>query len=386
MKRRLFSLLIQGILLTLFYSTSNAQENISISVTPTNPDLSVFFLNDFNLTGKGSVGTDLFLIEITNDSPQTETCSIEMKIEAGVSNPVELAYGITDPFEIGPNEHILITNQNLFNYSDKFSLKDYRIAESGDDLVDKILRTGKLPSDIYKFQFKLIKQTNNQTDVIGPEEFIIDVTNPTTLDLISPGSDANTEEIQQIFSLQPFFRWESNMEEFRLVIAEKLAGIHENMSPEEILSDRVIFDKTLIVSSDPAGPDKIVISTTAFQYPAAGAFPLQPGRTYIWQITGIAQSSGAPVELPSEIWAFKIGSLEGGAMSFDQIQILDQLRLLLGDRYDALFESGGDLFNFKPTGVLYLNGQAISLDTFRDLLLKFQNGELQITNEIEAID
>ena len=379
MKRRLFSLLIQGILLTLFYSTSNAQD-IVIRVTLTNPDLSVFFLNDFNLTGKGSVGTDLFQIEMTSFSSQTETCVLDMRIVARTQG--ELAFGRTNPFEIEPNEQILITNQNLFSQGDKFSLEDYSIEQSGEDLINKILETGKLPSDIYDFEFNLTKQTN----VIGSERFSIDVTNPTTLDLISPGSDANTEEIQHIFSFQPFFRWESNMEEFQLVIAEKLAGIHEDMSPEEILSDRVIFNKILKVSSDPADVGENVISSTAYQYPAAGAFPLQPGRTYIWQITGIAQSSGAPVELPSEIWAFKIGSLEGGAMSFDQIQILDQLRLLLGDRYDALFESGGDLFNFKPTGVLYLNGQAISLDTFRDLLLKFQNGELQITNEIEAID
>ena len=109
--------------------------------------------------------------------------------------------------------------------------------------------------------------------------------------------------ILQVFTTLPMFRWDSNLAKFRLRIAEKLPELHKNASPEEIMNDRVRFDRTFQLNRDLSAGSAAgleVIASTAYQYPATGAWPLERGKTYYWQITGLGPSSGGEIEMPGK--------------------------------------------------------------------------------------
>ncbi len=376
--RRLIIFLATLMLVVVFAPATAQQVNITAQLT--NPNIRVFMLSDFNFTGTGSSAGEVFALTITSTSQQQEDCRLAMRIRS--QSKGELASGYTKPFAVDANAILRITNQNLFSQAQLFSLEDYNIEQAGDDLKNSLLATGKLPSDVYFFEFEL---TQLRTGYVDQDVVHIDVTNPTTLDLISPGADAGNTEPLQIFTILPFFRWESNIQDFRLIIAEKLPIVHDSSSPQEIIQDRVRFEKRLKVdpsktvgSIDPDGSE--IIPSTAYQYPATGVWPLERGKIYYWQIIGIVESSGAPVELPSEIWAFQIGGAEGQMLRPEQQQILDQLNLGLADMLQGCLGAGGNLAGFVPTGVIMIDGKPATMDELRSLFAKILSGEIEIKN------
>ncbi len=355
-------------------------QQVNITAQLTNPNIRVFMLSDFNFTGTGSAAGEVFALTITSTSQQQEDCRLTMRIRS--QSKGELASGNTKVFAVEANAILRITNQNLFTHAQIFSLEDYNIEQAGDDLKNSLLSTGKLPSDVYFFEFEL---TQLRTGYLSQAVVSLDVTNPTTLDLISPGADAGNTEPPQLFTTLPFFRWESNIQVFRLIVAEKLQTIHDASSPQEIIQDRVRFDKRFRVdpsatAGSAAADGSEIIPSTAYQYPATGVWSLERGKIYYWQIIGIVESSGAPVELPSEIWAFQIGGAEGQMLRPEQQQILDQLNLLLAEMLQGCLGPGGNLSGFLPTGVIVIDGKPATIDQLQSISARILSGELEIKN------
>lgn len=352
-----------------------AQAQMQIQAQVIQRDLRVFFLSDLNLTGRGTTGNEIFSLSITNTTPVPQTSRLWVGISS--LNLGELASGITRPFTLQGGAFLRITNQNLFTQAQQFALQDYQILDTGSDLRDRVLRLGKLPSDIYRFTFE-IRQAEGET-VVSSTFIEIDVSNPTSLDLIGPGAAAERGDPLVIPSSQPIFRWTSNINQFRLCIAEKLADVHDSASPAEIIQDRIRFEKTFTLDPTRSGgfaeDGSEYISTTAYPYPAAGVWPLEAGKVYFWQITGIVPSSGAPLELPSEIWSFVVQGAGGPLSSLTHEALLAQLRVLLGDDFEAFFRSGGELEGFSPSGLFLLNGRWISQEQIRAILAKIASGE-----------
>jgi len=369
-----------AVLILIGALTPALAQQVNIAAQLSNPNIKVFMLSDFNFTGTGSSSGEVFALTITSTSQQREDCRLVMRIRS--QGKGELASGSIKLFAVESNAIIRITNQNLFTNAQIFSLEDYNIEQAGDDLRNSLLATGKLPSDVYFFEFEL---TQLRTGYVSQAVVNLDVTNPTTLDLISPGAVAGNAEPPQIFTILPFFRWESNIQEFRLIIAEKLPTVHDASSPQEIIQDRVRFDKRLKV--DPTGTigsvttdGSEIIPSTAYQYPPTGAYPLERGKTYYWQIIGVVESSGSPVELPSEIWAFQIGGAEGQMLRPEQQLILDQLNLLLPGMMQGWLAAGGNLAGFNPTGVIVIDGKPATVEQLQALFAKILSGELEIKN------
>ena len=370
-------LVLAMIFLLSSLSLSARAQEVNISARLLNPNVRVFFLSDFNFTGQSVTGGEIFELLITNSSNSNQECTLEIRISAqgrGV-----LASGRTRPFVLEPLGSIRITNRNLFSEAQRFSLLDYSIEQAGDELKDQIIATGKLPSDIYLFEFILTQMSTGYTSQAA---ITVDVTNPSTLDLISPGANAEDEHPPRIYTSLPYFRWESNMDAFQLVIAEKLVGVHDGMSPEEVMQDRIVFDRKFKVdpSAAPGSTlpgDYVAIPLTAYQY-TSGDYPLQRGRTYYWQVKGIIESPSGPIELPSEIWAFRLARLDDQMMSPEQQQILNNLGQLLGSQFDDFMQSGGELEGFTPTGVIMLNGQPVSSERIMGLIRAILSGRYEV--------
>ncbi len=361
-------------LLVWLFPALAAQAQMQIQAQVIQRDLRVFFLSDLNLTGRGTTANEIFALTITNPTGTARTSQLWVGISS--RNFGELASGITNPFTLSPGAFLRITNRNLFSQAQQFTLQDYQILDTGIELRDRVLRLGKLPSDIYIFTFELRPSDGGSSSSTFIE---IDVSNPTSLDLIGPGAPADRGDAVIVPSSQPIFRWTSNINQFRLCIAEKLPDVHDSASPAEIIQDRIRFEKTFTLDPTRSGglaeDGSEYISTTAYPYPAAGVWPLEAGKVYFWQITGIVPSSGAPLELPSEIWSFEVQGAGGPLGSLTHEALLAQLRALLGADFEAFFKSGGELAGYLPSGLFLLNGRWISQEQIRAILAKIASGE-----------
>ncbi len=357
--RILLSICIMAVIIPVSLAQING---ITVDMGLYTPDIKVFFINDFDLTQSGNSPL-LFWVNIVNTG-DTTTISIKLTIHYNslTSGDTELANGTSEPFTIPPGL-TRITNQELFSKRDIYELKEYTINESAaNELMDAIYATGKLPTGQYAFHITVLAP--DQGGVSVEDELIIDVQNPSILDLISPGTAADEPELMELYTTLPFFQWESDATSFRIRICEKLAS---NTSPEDVMNNEPRLETT--------------VTTPSFQYPAAHAFPLAEGKTYYWQVIASTPSSSGPIEFESEIWAFKIANFSRGATNMLQMQILNYLRLLLGDDVvEPLFDEQGSMNGFYATGVILHNGRQISQQDLNALIEAFMAGRIKISN------
>lgn len=366
-----------AILFILASVVSLSAQNVIISANPTTSDVQTFMLSDFNFSGRGTSASQLFTLTMLNTSNEPQECQLVMQIYAINQGP--LASGHTDPFiiEPGPENQLLVTNQNLFSAAQQFSLQDYQIDNAGRDLKTDILATGRLPSDTYIFRFELLQNGV----LIAQEEIRFILNNPRTLDLISPGTVANSPEEGLVYSAYPLFRWESDIPTFKLVIAEQLPDAQDDLSPEEVMQQRIVYEETFSVQSNMLASTQAVgrvLPSTLFQYPVGGARMLESGKTYYWQMIGIVKSSSEFLEIPSEICKFTIvGAEPWQNLTPLQQQILNLVRELDG----SLLQPGGDLNGFIPTELVTKNGVALKEADIIEVLANMVDGEIEVLDK-----
>jgi len=357
--------LAKGISLFLFLlvciSTTFAQ--VLVMTRPVTNTLEVFFLKDFDINSPAS-SRPIFFIDLTNDS-QARDITLELTIKSDKYG--ELSKGETVSFPLGPSQPLTISSSQLFSNSGPYRFNRYTIADDVvDDLLENILATGKLPTDIYKFE--TVVKDDNQPN-LGNDSFEIRISNPTTLDLIGPGSRATgrSDDCAIAFSSLPQLRWASNMSRFRVIVAEWKPG----EDPESALNQEPRFTRIFLlqntrntnlreIGKDLGFNDRVeVIPTTSFTYPSSGVnLVLRPGKTYVWRVIGLVSTSSGPTSIANEIYCFRIPKLDELGNYMQQFESI--LRPLLGSDYEKLFGSGGEFSGYKPKRIL-LDGKEVTL-------------------------
>ncbi|MBN1540935.1 hypothetical protein JW992_02235 [candidate division KSB1 bacterium] len=364
------------LILTLLACIGTAGAQVKLDAWLLNKDIKVLFLSDFNFTGNAAMSGDFFQLQLTNQTPSDQSIRVRLEVGWDGGEDGKIAEGITRPFLLQMGEIRMIRSSDLLGGHHTYSLEDYAIDSDAELLKDKILKTGKVPSGVYSFRFQIMSESMDS--VLDERQIDILITNPTTLYLQSPGASAELE-LQSIFSPYPLFRWISDMNRFRLIVAEKLDDVHDQAAPDEIIQDRVIFEKELIV--DPTlsqvenGVETVV--APAYTYPSVGAPALQAGKTYYWQVHGLVNSAGQQIELPSEIWAFRVADLTQASTSRVLATLLSSLQC---GNLESFFGPGSPLEGYEPTGIFMINGQPISLQAVQQILAKIQSGEYQLVD------
>ena len=121
-------------------------------------------------------------------------------------------------------------------------------------------------------------------------------------------------------------------------------------------------------------------TSNVFQYPTSGVESLVPGKIYVWQIQRIFETTNGNEEQLSELYAFKIQSMESSENS-NQIAIeLENIKLLIGEnKYNQIFGANGDLNEYKNlSSMMLLNNQDVSINYLFDLIQMNNNGEINI--------
>ena len=351
------------IILVVIVVVIPVHSQIMVSSGTFHDEISIFFLNDLNLSGMGQSPL-LFYLDITNSYSEEKTIVLNLRMvyEGVLITTTELLQGQTGPIVLPPGT-MRITNQNLFSDSDPYRLLSYDLdTEATDKLIDQLLASGKLPTGDYRFIITIAYADGS--GVIEETDLNYSILNTETVDLLSPGNMVTEGEIGQIYTTMPLFRWESDALKFRIKVCEKL---ETNASPEDVMNN-----EPRLLSE---------VESSFFQYPATGAFMLEEGKTYFWQIWAMVNTSSGIIEIPSEIWGFKIFNLGGSSSSFQQMQAVNVLRMILGDDVvDDLFGEGGMLWNHAISGVIVLDGEVISMERLIQIAQEFSKGAYDVKN------
>ncbi|MCI0691435.1 hypothetical protein L0337_05440 [candidate division KSB1 bacterium] len=344
---RLFVCILSWLLAIAFVEFNPAYgQSLQISQFTIN-NSQILRVSDFNITGSGSV-SELFILKIINTGAPTE---VILRLEFRSSRyPDPIVEASTRPFTMatspiprtltyqdfrgrGANPDVTIDN---FSYN----------SESVEDITDAVLKTGRLPSGTYFFNITLIN-TQNPGASPPPEQREFEISNPTTLDLISPGAPVGGSECFAQFGLLPQFKWDSNADRFLITVCEVLST---NSSPEDVMQNEPRLQRLVQRGSDFFG-------SPSFIYPPGG-LPLEYGKTYYWQVQAMIDAPSGEVRLPSEIWCFQISAIGDPGT---EIMLQQLLSLLNSGEFEALFNEGGPLHGFRLTGAAALNGRRLNL-------------------------
>jgi len=359
----------------------------------------IFYIGDFDFdNAEGSVR--IFEYELSAiEYPQTVKITFAMNATVpslGLNN-TEILFAETDEFTI--HAAIRISNRQLDRNTDK--IKDinndtvpFHVLETRDigdvdpakkdELIDAVTKSGKLPAGAYVFSFLVESTTASNVD--NPfESRIIEITNPTTLDLIAPGG-ALSEELE-IFTLFPIFQWESQGCEYFIRLSEYNPAVHSSV--EEALND---------ISNLPfpddggyfGGDDGEGLQSTTLQYPLTGAKELEYGKSYAWSVRKVCETTAGPEERDSDIYVFRVADITGeaeagpGAGGVITDPVISALQTILGGAFDGLFSEDGELAGFEIVSGIVLNGETAAVEAVTALAEKMLSGEISAVQiEIE---
>ena len=118
----------------------------------------------------------------------------------------------------------------------------------------------------------------------------------------------------------------------------------------------------------------------SFQYPFSGAYPLEEGSVYCWQVMVKSPTTSGSEQMLSSIASFKIG--QAGNIELDTMMsnpILMALKQVLGEnQYNSLFGSGSELSGYNPTGQISVNDSPVDQSELTNLLNQIISNTYQI--------
>ncbi len=330
----------------------------------------VLFLSDFNITQSGST-QPLFRVTLRNRGASTKLVVLLFRLISRSHPNDPIVEAKTRPFPLSPTEPISITNLDITqNRLPDIKLEFFRYNRKvAKKLQDAILRSGRLPTDTYDIVIRLQEFSNpsNSEQVVET----ISVLNPTRLDLLRPGNHADRGRCREVFSTQPQFQWLSNADRFEFTVCEALPT---NSSPEDVMQNEPRARLYLERGKDFIGTPSVV-------YPSTGVWPLEPGKTYYWQVVAEIETVNGVLRIPSEIYCFRVAKLEDVNQQIIDRSVRNALRrLLAGTRYRRVLAPNGPLSDYLATGRISLNGRKLDVSDLNTLILRFTTRKAEIKN------
>ncbi|MCX7834723.1 MAG: hypothetical protein N2450_01480 [bacterium] len=328
--------------------SSNASANVTINLMnffDNNPD--IIYVADLDLLQSGNAPL-LFRISIIPDAPIVQP---RLRISLFDGSQTLVARGFLNyPGTLNAGQSWTITNLDIStrNYSANWDVMD-----NVNRFQSQILRTGMIPIDVYTFVFEVGTGPNENFQVIPTSaQRTIRVRGMGYVQLRYPPNDPSGAN--PLPTNVPFFVWQSSLDSCRLQIAE----LHPNESPSSAIEGRRLIDQT--------------VHGNSFQYPSFGNISLLPGRTYVWRVIGVVNTSRGYVLVPSEVNVFRIANQI--SPSVNQLMIaLSQL--LSGGNWTSILQmvQAGQL-----DGYALMNNQPITAQTIFDLIGQINAGEASI--------
>jgi len=357
----------------------------------------------------GSSDVQLFIGRLSSESyPVTVKINFSIQVQSpalGIPDNTTLIEVETAEFEMVADiqlDNRDLSTDNLVIYDvfgDEVDVSPIEVINSLDisdfeDMFGVIVQTGRLPDGIYTFKFSVL---SSEGVVLDDEEQIINVTTPTTLQLISPGGQSieNLEQ-NEIYTTYPVIQWESetfssgvidNCDEcgFFVRIAEFRCEDHATL--EEAIEALTVYPldqaKGWQLIGDVNGDNlwqssEVTGSQLTFIYPTSGAVDLISGGIYVWQIQKRISTTAGINEINSPIYVFQIKDLSTNPV----MQALQEI--LSEEIFNNFFKPCGPLTGYSSNGIFKIDGIEGDFSTLNALVEEFNQGiRTLITTEIQ---
>ena len=198
---------------------------------------------------------------------------------------------------------------------------------------------------------------------------------PVSINLEYPGGVLADTLDNVIYSTFPIFQWFSQpcggCNTF-IRVAEFDPVVHSSL--EDAIDDQ------RVLPFDQNETWYLIDNINSFQYPFSGAFPLEEGKVYGWQVMMTLPTTSGAEDMASPIFAFKIGTAgtveTTGAVTNPFLVVLQQV--LGEDQFNAFFGSGNEFQGYTPTGQIEINGITVDEASVSYLLNQILSNNYQI--------
>ena len=329
----------------LLFNISTAVSQSPITVSHTVAPVNQLTVNDIDFRHST---TPKWLFTINIGLVGADTLTVTMTVNAGFVLPSGEAHDMAISFTTVPflvTRTRTVSNLDLGSGAGKIDFAVYNVDNNARRrLEETALPSGEIPAGTYTFRVRVTSVDGNVHSVPDPDEFPITLSNPTTVELISPVDG------DQFATQFPLFQWQYDGPSSRISIFEKLPG---QTSLEEAASGIPHYST--------------VTTTTSLQYPSSGARILEPGKTYVWFIEGLAGATGGTtVTRKSALRSFTVAANNTQSLS----SILDELARAL-PQYQGLFDQL-KAQGFTSAGSIRLNDSAISTSELMNIINKLR--------------
>lgn len=378
--------IIQKLVFSLLgVTTSFSQIEFDVNWTP----YVTYYLSMVDIN-TGESNMPIFMAELRrqDDAPNEVDVDIEFEIiidsdVLDVDNETLVKVETTQPLQL--TEPIFISNMDLnmstdalFDISGNPVALDLDISQQMDltdaeQMMSVIVQTGQLPNGIYTF--RVTATAGNGQQIV--REDILNISNPTLLQLMSPGGILADTTINEVYTTYPVFQWESDPCNYVDPNSgesgcEYYIRVSEFRSEEHSSIDQAIESVTRLPLDQSAGFERVGYGFTTFQYPTDGG-DLEPGKVYVWQIRKDLITTSGTEQALSDIMAFKVKDFASSANedvgSEDTTPVGMLLRTIMGeDLANRMFGSGGQVSNMVANGNIFLNGENVDISLVQSLV------------------
>ena len=339
-------------------------------------------------TGESSM--PIFMAELSREEGAPEQVNVDIEFEIiidsdalDVNNETLVKVETLQPLQL--TDPIFISNMDLnmsttalYDVSGNRLELNLDISEQMDmadaeQMMSVIVQTGQLPNGIYTFRVTATAANGEQIS----REDILNISNPTLLQLISPGGILADTTINEVYTSYPVFQWESDPCNYIDPSSgesgcEYFIRVAEFRSDEHSSVDQAIESVTRLPLDQSLGFQRIGYGFTTFQYPTDGG-DLEPGKVYVWQIRKDLVTTSGTEEILSDIMAFKVKDFtssdnenSGGEDTSPELMLL---RTIIGDDLaNRMFGMGGQVSGMNSNGNITLNGESIDMSVVQSLV------------------
>jgi len=338
----------------------------------------------------GESNMPIFLSELSRESGAPDSIGVDIEFEIiidsyalGVNHETLVKVETTQPLILSAPIHLSNMDLNLttdYIFDDQgnpvalhLDITEQLDMEQAEQMFSAIIQTGQLPDGVYTF--RVVATSENGEQIV--KEDVLNISNPATLQLVSPGGILSDTTINEVYTSYPVLQWESDPCNYIDPMTgesgcEYFIRVAEFKSQEHSSIDQAIESVTRLPLDQSLGFEPVGFGITTFQYPTDGG-DLEPGKVYVWQVRKDLTTTSGTEQLLSDIMSFKVKDFtssesdDTGADDTTPAGIV--LRSLIGDDLaDRIFGAGGQAAGMSANGNITLNGETIDVSVAQALL------------------
>ena len=338
----------------------------------------------------GESNMPIFLSELSRESGAPDSIGVDIEFEIiidsdalGVVHETLVKVETTQPLILSAPIHLsnmdlnLTTDQVFDNQGNPVALHlditEQLDLDQAEQMFSAIVQTGQLPNGVYTF--RVVATSENGEQIV--KEDVLNISNPSSLQLVSPGGILSDTTINEVYTSYPVLQWESDPCNYIDPMTgesgcEYFIRVAEFKSQEHSSMDQAIESVTRLPLDQSLGFEPVGFGVTTFQYPTDGG-DLEAGKVYIWQVRKDLTTTSGTEQLLSDIMSFKVKDFtssesdDTGADDTTPAGIV--LRSLIGDDLaNRIFGAGGQVADMSANGNITLNGETIDVSVAQALL------------------